>query len=73
MVGFALVGMLTFSPADFDVDLGISLSLFADDIAHSVTSPNIWYLSFYLTLNMPIVKGKMIFFSRKMINLKKLI
>ena len=65
MVGFALVGMLAFSPADFDVDLGISLSLFADDIAHSVTSPNIWYFSFYLTLNMPIVKGKMNFFFKK--------
>jgi hypothetical protein len=60
MVGFALVGMLAFSPADFDVDLGISLSLFADDIAHSV-----WYFSFYLTLNMPIVKGKMDFFFKK--------
>jgi len=42
IVGFTLAGMLAFSPADFDVDLGTSLSLFANDIAHSGTSPNIW-------------------------------
>jgi len=40
-VRFALVGMLAFSPADFDVDLGISLSLLANNIAHGVVSPNI--------------------------------
>lgn len=56
LVGFALVGMLTFSPANFDVDLGITLSFSADDIAHGLTSPNIWYFIFYLSLNMPIVK-----------------
>lgn len=57
-----MVGMLAFSPADLDVDLGISLSLFTDDIPHSPTSPNIWYFNFYLSLNMPIVKGGNEFF-----------
>lgn len=42
IVGFALVGMLAFSPADFNVDFGISLSLLANDIAHNLISPNIW-------------------------------
>jgi hypothetical protein len=65
IVGFALVGMFAFSLADFDVDLGISLSLFANDIAHSATSPNIWYFSFYLSLNMAIVKGGNGFFLRE--------
>ena len=66
-----MVGMLALSSADFDVDLGISLSLFADDIAHSVTSPNIWYFIFYLTLNMPIVKGKINFFFKKIYTFKE--
>ena len=70
-VRFALVGMLAFSPANFDVYFGISLSLFADDIAHSVTSPNIWYFSFYLTLNMPIVKGENDFFCKKNFKFKE--
>ena len=39
LVGFALVGMLTFSPADFDVDLGIPLSFSADDVAHGLNPP----------------------------------
>lgn len=39
LVGFALVSILAFSPADFDVDLGISLSFPADDIAHGLTPP----------------------------------
>ena len=65
IVGFALVSILAFSPADFDVDLGISLSLFTNDVAHSVTSPNIWYFIFYLSLNMPVVKGEMNFFYKK--------
>jgi hypothetical protein len=56
-VGFALAGIFTSSPADFDVDLGIPLSFFADNIVHGLTSPNIWYFNFYLSLNMPIVKG----------------
>ncbi len=65
IVGFALVGILAFSPADFNVDLGISLSLLANDIAHSVTSPNIWCFLFYLSLNMPVVKGENEFFLQK--------
>jgi hypothetical protein len=40
-VRLTLVGILAFSPANFDVDLGISLSLLANDIAHGVASPNI--------------------------------
>ena len=71
IVGFALVGMLAFSPADFDVDLGISLSPFANDIAHSVTSPNIWYFTIYLSLNMPVVKGKLDFFYKKILKFKE--
>jgi len=39
LVGFALVSMLTFSPADFYVDLGIPLSFSADDIAHGLIPP----------------------------------
>lgn len=65
IVRFALVGILAFSPADFNVDLGISLSLLANDIAHSVTSPNIWCFLFYLSLNMPVVKGENEFFLQK--------
>jgi hypothetical protein len=64
-VRFALVCVLAFSPADFHVDLGIPLSLFADDIAHGLTSPNIWCYHFFLSLNMPIVKGTMRFFLQK--------
>ena len=70
MVGFALVGMLAFSPTDFDVDLGITLSLFADDIAHGLTSPNIWYNKLIYPLNMPIVKGGNIFFHKKILTFK---
>ena len=57
--------MLAFSSADFDVDLGIPFSLSANDIVHGLTSPNIWYFIFYLSLNMPIVKGKNEFFYKK--------
>lgn len=64
-VGFALVCVLAFSPADFHVDLGIPLSLSADDIAHVSTSPNIWCYLFFVSLNMPIVKGTMKFFLQK--------
>ncbi len=63
--------MLAFSPAYFDVDLGISLALFANDIAHSVTSPNIWYVVSYLSLNMTIVKGEMAFFCVKIVKFEE--
>jgi len=39
LVGLALVGVLTFSPADFDVDLGISLPFSAGDITHGLIPP----------------------------------
>lgn len=72
-VGFALVRVLAFSPADFHVYLGIPFSLFADDVAHGVTSPNIWYYNFFLSLNMPIVKGTMRFFLQKNFMFKQVI
>ncbi|UCD72228.1 MAG: hypothetical protein JSW70_04320 [Syntrophobacterales bacterium] len=71
LVWFALIGMLAFSPADFYVDLGIAFSLFADDIAHGFTSPNILYLYYYLSLNMPVVKGKINFFIKKIFKFKE--
>ena len=39
LVGFALFGMLTFSPADLDVYLGIPLPFSANDITHGSTPP----------------------------------
>jgi hypothetical protein len=71
LVGFALVGMLTFSPADFDINLGAPFSFSANDIAHASISPNIWYINFYLPLNMPIVKGRNKFFYRKIVKFKE--
>ena len=70
-VGLALVCMLTFSPADFDINLGAPFSFSANDIAHASISPNIWYISFYLPLNMPIVKGRNGFFYRKSVKFKE--
>ncbi len=72
-VGFALVCVLAFPPADFHVDLGIPLSLSADDVAHDLTSPNIWCYKFFLSLNMPIVKGTMRLFFKKIYIFKQVI
>ena len=65
LVGFALVGMLTFSPADFDINLGVPFSFSANDIAHASNSLNIWYIDFCLPLNMLIVKGRSEIFLQK--------
>lgn len=70
-VGFALVCMLTFSPADFDINLGAPFSFSANNIAHTSTSPNIWYSNLYLPLNMPIVKGRNRFSYRKIVKFKE--
>ena len=71
LVGFALVGMLTFSPADFDINLGAPFSFSANDITHASISPNIWYTYLFLPLNMPIVKGGNKFFHRKIVKFKE--
>ncbi len=65
IVGFALVGKLTLPLAYFHIDLRIPLPFLANDVAHTLVSPNIWYSIFYLPLNVPIVKGKDEFFIRK--------
>jgi hypothetical protein len=39
LVRLALVGVLTFSPADFNVHFGISLAFSAGDITHGLSPP----------------------------------
>ena len=57
IVGFTLVGRLTLPLAYFHVDLRISLSFLANDVAHAWFSQYV-VVHFYLPLNVLIVKGK---------------
>ena len=42
IVGFALLGKFTPPLAHFHVDLRIPLPFLANDVAHTLVSPNIW-------------------------------